>query len=288
MPSTQITKRKQLNVLITGFGPFAYVKSNPSWECIAGLHNTTLTTAGSSQKIHITCLGPLLVTYSAIISLVPHLHGRPPSYPDLVEILHERTSLDPDIRAPENGWDLILHLGAGFNGGIEVEKAAHKTGYDAADAEKELPPIVGGSSKSVTGMSKKDKLERQRAGQSGKGTSSGATRGYGVAYEEFPEELKTDIDVDDLIAFLKKQLKEERIKPSNDAGHYLCDFIYYGSLAESQRTLFGSSQKEKNMKNRSKILFMHTPYELGQPFSLEELTEIVKQAVGWICTGEGV
>lgn len=72
------------------------------------------------------------------------------------------------------------------------------------------------------------------------------------------------------------------MKASVDAGHYLCDFICYGSLAESQRSLFGKTKKDK----RAKSLFMHVPYDEGAPFKIPELVELVKQVVAQVCTGE--
>ena len=40
------------------------------------------------------------------------------------------------------------------------------------------------------------------------------------------------------------------MRPSEDAGHYLCDFIYYSSLAEVWKR-----------KERKRVLFLHVPGE---------------------------
>lgn len=76
----------------------------------------------------------------------------------------------------------------------------------------------------------------------------------------------------------------QRVKLSTDAGHFLCDYICYGSLAESQRPLFDVEQKNRK---RAKTLFMHVPYDMGQPFEMHELVRIVREVVCWVCTGEG-
>ncbi|KAG2011890.1 hypothetical protein CC2G_011959 [Coprinopsis cinerea AmutBmut pab1-1] len=82
-------------------------------------------------------------------------------------------------------------------------------------------------------------------------------RGFGTAYESFPDEMMTDIDVTRLVQDLKASgitvsfcpfpfmsnafvdtlfALYQQIYTSMDAGHYLCDFIYYCSLAESKRS----------------------------------------------------
>lgn len=60
-------------------------------------------------------------------------------------------------------------------------------------------------------------------------------RGFGTAYESFPDEMMTDIDVTRLVQDLKST-GITKIYTSMDAGHYLCDFTYYCSLAESKRS----------------------------------------------------
>ena len=54
---------------------------------------------------------------------------------------------------------------------------------------------------------------------------------------------------------------ESKVCISCDAGHYLCDFVFYKSLHSSQ----------------GKALFIHVP-PLNKPFSKEELAAIIVQA----------
>ncbi|KII92282.1 hypothetical protein PLICRDRAFT_50700 [Plicaturopsis crispa FD-325 SS-3] len=72
----------------------------------------------------------------------------------------------------------------------------------------------------------------------------------------------------------------ERIYTSMDAGHYLCDFLYYGSLAESKRTVM----RHERVKG-SKVLFMHCP-PVDQPLSTEEVTATIKDVLMWVCSQE--
>ena len=62
-----------------------------------------------------------------------------------------------------------------------------------------------------------------------------------------------------------------------DAGHYLCDFIYYCSLAEAKR-----SAKPYEKRKNTQVLFLHCP-PVNQPLSTEEVTEAIKLIVVWIC-----
>ena len=66
-----------------------------------------------------------------------------------------------------------------------------------------------------------------------------------------------------------------------DAGHYLCDFIYYCSLAEAQR-----NGKPFEKDKSTKVLFLHCP-PVDQPCSTEEVVETIKRIVVWVCSGLG-
>jgi len=59
---------------------------------------------------------------------------------------------------------------------------------------------------------------------------------------------------------------------SNDPGRYLCDFIYYCSLSESQRARHGTP-----------VLFVHCP-PIGQQLSTEEVAEGLKRIIAHVCT----
>ena len=53
---------------------------------------------------------------------------------------------------------------------------------------------------------------------------------------------------------------------SNDAGRYLCEFIYFRSMEES-------------VKSGIPVLFCHVPQD-GMPFSIKEMTEAISRLVG--------
>jgi hypothetical protein len=63
-----------------------------------------------------------------------------------------------------------------------------------------------------------------------------------------------------------------------DAGHYICDFIYYCSLAEVRR-----STKPYEKRRHTQVLFLHCP-PVGKPLSSEEVTDAIKRIVVWVCS----
>ncbi|KAJ8077158.1 hypothetical protein PM082_001586 [Marasmius tenuissimus] len=105
-------------------------------------------------------------------------------------------------------------------------------------------------------------------------------RGFGDGYRRFPEELLSDIDVLELVRVLKR-CGIESVTPSMDAGHYLCDFTYYCSLAEAQR-----HGKPYEQDKTTKVLFLHCP-PVDQPCSTDEVEETIKRIVVWVCSGLG-
>ena len=71
----------------------------------------------------------------------------------------------------------------------------------------------------------------------------------------------------------------QQIRPSTDAGLYLCEFINYCSLAEAQRV----AAKDGAGRRATPTLFLHCP-PVGQPLSTEEVTGAVQKVVSWVCS----
>ncbi|KAF4567678.1 hypothetical protein EYR40_006681 [Pleurotus pulmonarius] len=254
----------EFRVLVTGFGPFAHFDENPSWLAVKPLHKTTLATdptsnpiivnqqvavSGSAPRmprpIHISAL-QIPVTYEAVLNTVPGLHSRPPILPE---------DVDPDFPAPpEEGYDLMFHIGVAGRGPLRMERIGHKLGYQMKDVSGKLASVI---------ISSGENIARQ-------------TRGFGAAYETFPDEITTEVDVTRLVQDLKRS-GIEQIYTSMDAGHYLCDFIYYCSLAEAKRTA-----KPYEKRRNTQVLFLHCP-PVNQPLTTEEVTEAIKRIIVWIC-----
>lgn len=64
-----------------------------------------------------------------------------------------------------------------------------------------------------------------------------------------------------------------------DAGHYICDFLYYCSLAESKRTW---TKNDKSVP-ASQVIFLHCP-PVDLPLSTEEVTDAIKKSITWLCS----
>ncbi|KIM58517.1 hypothetical protein SCLCIDRAFT_86792, partial [Scleroderma citrinum Foug A] len=239
------------HVLVTGFGPFSRYAVNPSWLAVKALHNTILEVEVSiesispsaqprpidsdaclvvTREVHITAL-QVPVTYDAVLSTIPGLHTRPPVLPP---------SSDPSLPLPSpppDGYDLFFHVGVSDSPLLQLERVAHKFGYDKKDAAGCLAPL--------------DSLESPVDG------NETSKRGFGKGYESFAEELYTEMDVEGLVHHLKK-CGVEYINTSMDAGHYLCEFIYYCSLAESKRS-----------STKNQVIFLHCP-PVDLPLSTDE------------------
>ncbi|KAJ8696486.1 hypothetical protein PTI98_006353 [Pleurotus ostreatus] len=287
----------EFRVLVTGFGqvqPFAHFDENPSWLAVKPLHKTTLATdpslnpiivnqqvavSGSAPRmprpIHISAL-QIPVTYEAVLNTVPGLHSRPPILPE---------GVDPDFPAPpEEGYDLMFHIGVAGRGPLRMERIGHKLGYQMKDVSGKLASVVRSNPKDFSRhtdepASAAENMERERLGMeiisSGENIAR-QTRGFGAAYETFPDEITTEVDVTRLVQDLKRS-GIEQIYTSMDAGHYLCDFIYYCSLAEAKRTA-----KPYEKRRNTQVLFLHCP-PVNQPLTTEEVTEAIKRIIVWIC-----
>lgn len=91
-------------------------------------------------------------------------------------------------------------------------------------------------------------------------------------WDGMPGELVSGVDVDDVWKRWRVNLtgeeKEERdVRVSEDAGRYLCDFIYFSSLAEVER---------KGEERR--VLFLHVPVEADE-VSVERGVEITTELI---------
>ncbi|KAJ7131678.1 hypothetical protein C8R43DRAFT_1073627 [Mycena crocata] len=234
-------------VLVTGFGPFGTYKENPSWLAVKTLHDTIITTApvrgkppkgAKPDSIHLTSLN-IPTVYSAVLETLPDLHGQPPV---LSPVYTPPTSREP----PEDGFNLIVHVGVAGPGPLHAERLAHKTGYQLPDYERQSAPLIIGK---------------------------GTLRGFGSPRygNEFADELFTSINVDALVRDLTSGPAPLSLEASNDPGRFLCDFIYYCSLAESQRA-----------GRQTPVLFIHCP-PIGQKLSTEEVADGVRKIISWVC-----
>jgi pyroglutamyl-peptidase len=163
------------------------------------------------RPIQVNCLR-IPVVYEDVLSIVPGLHARPPLPPPS----HDEKEF-PISTPPSQGYDLVFHIGAGHTGGVQVEGLGHKLGYNLKDAKGKLAPVVSSSQHSKVSVgagngSKAQERERKRLGAHA--VDSRHSRGFGDGYEEFDEELFTEVDIDRLVHDIRA------------TGFKVC-FIYY-------------------------------------------------------------
>ncbi|KAE8225540.1 hypothetical protein CF319_g1726 [Tilletia indica] len=163
---------KNINVLITGLGPFGQWRHNAGWSAISPLHNTyldpwspplsegqpaipgdppTLHGTDDLPRIHIQTL-QIPMHYPAVLDIIPRLHGHEPASPYANPWLDPKGAQDRfagdgraypagySVRHPIDGWDVILHVGVGSAGKMTVETRARKAGYKGRDTDGNFPP----------------------------------------------------------------------------------------------------------------------------------------------------
>lgn len=70
-----------------------------------------------------------------------------------------------------------------------------------------------------------------------------------------PEKLHTSFDVEDVWRRWKSGLMNVDLRPSNNAGHYLCDFTYYACMLEYWR---------REPSGQRLCMFLHVPSGLEE------------------------
>lgn len=153
------------------------------------------------------------VTYSAVLSIVPNLHARPPTLPSY------GTVIDPGLPPPVDGYDFILHVGLGGRGGLSIEKRARKEGYNFKDVDGQLAPVISNSPSPVNDGPPKvseavsreqERLNGDSQGPPSDGSNKPVRRGFGDDYKDFPAELWSCLNVDGMINHLKSHGSEVR------------------------------------------------------------------------------
>ncbi|KXX81873.1 Pyroglutamyl-peptidase 1 [Madurella mycetomatis] len=271
------TSHSPINVLITGFAPFKKdYPVNPSWEIARSLPEwlppvraKTGPSSGSptspASPAHpfppvrlIVHPDPIWVNYQFVRSLVPKLwhhrrHHR--HHHDQDQDRDPSRDQQPLADSPDNASnadcpqiDLAIHIGmAGPRLYYSIERRGHRDGYDMKDVDGELL---------------RDDERRAREGKD-------------WVWEGMPEELVTDFDLEDVLARWKgNSPKHMDLRISEDAGRYLCDFIYFSSLAHLHKA-----------GERRNVLFLHVPSDASE-HSVQVGREVLLQLVRSVVESE--
>ncbi|KZT29929.1 hypothetical protein NEOLEDRAFT_1127833 [Neolentinus lepideus HHB14362 ss-1] len=236
------------------------------------------------RQIHITSF-LLPMEYDAVLTSVPGIHATPSVLP--------RTDNDglPYIVPPEDGYDFILHVGMAGRGPLRMEKVGHKLGYRLKDVSGHLAPIVAQESLAAREITEAERREMDRLAMLHPQAPPrpptdgidpiGPMRGFGKGFENFDDDLYTDIDVEKLVVHLKEN-GIDQVYTSMDAGHYVCDFLYFCSMAEARRDKRKNGHSPDRENDNTKVLSMQIP-PVGQPLSTEDVMEAIRRIILWVC-----
>ncbi|BFZ56964.1 hypothetical protein PYCC9005_004014 [Savitreella phatthalungensis] len=268
------TVQKRTRILLTGFGPFRSASRNPSWDCACALE-----TAFRNERPDVSIdLAFVPTEYDAVIELIPTLHRTRPvnlvprekvadDYEDERGVWRARTEYSEQFSRqtwkPESEeiepYDIILHIGQGHFGKIALESAAHRRGYKSGDHMSRLPPQQAALKEQnqeaeVIHEQKLNEAEKQLATDLGYPLPLEELGISGEAAAQY-ERLESTFEVD----LLRKAVLEGLESPvnlvcSDNAGRYLCEFIYYASLAELQLRKCYAPQTGK-----TRCAFVHIP-----------------------------
>ncbi|KAF8935682.1 hypothetical protein EDD21DRAFT_382667 [Dissophora ornata] len=231
-------KSSKVKVVLTGFEPFGKHITNPSWLAVQPLNNTTL----DLPAIPADKANPKHHNATHVDLFSQELPVEYRKVPDLVSALHARHSRK-DGQEEEYLKTYYIHVGVGLDGSTEIETQAHLTGYSTPDNAQWAPPT-------------KDEPPVKKE-----------------AWAADPKKLTTTVNTAALAMYLKKE-KKWICERSLDAGHYLCEYTFYLSLAERNRRIQAGEEGE----DERVCLFVHLP-SVGNPYSLEELQLFIKDVI---------
>ncbi|OIW35421.1 putative pyroglutamyl peptidase type I [Coniochaeta ligniaria NRRL 30616] len=206
-------------VLVTGFGPFKEnFPVNPSWAIASKLPE------------YLPPLRPKAAGTAAASELPP---VRILVHPEPIRVNYQTVRAtvpglwDLEGKSGRPRIDLAVHIGmAGPRPMYQLECRGHRDGYAMKDVDGQF---LG---------------DQERH----------AAEGEDWIWHAMPKELETDLDVHDVLERWKKHSPDGLdLRISQDAGRYLCDFIYYSSLAH----LVKAGEKRK-------VVFLHVPADLSE------------------------
>ncbi|KAK3500628.1 hypothetical protein B0T13DRAFT_510718 [Neurospora crassa] len=331
MGSTNVYSDEEINVLITGFGPFKKeYPLNPSWEIASRLPTILPPLRAKQPSTHKPPLiprvnlhvhpDPIRVSYKTVRALIPKLwaptldsSSSSTSSASTAALAAEPTSEAPfseqdaaattteeeeEEKPTPTKYDFAIHIGmAGPQPRWAIERLAHRDGYALRDVDGEFlrdkenqlkddwvwkgcppelrtdldldvilekwrgyapPGLVAGTAQN--GGGDEDEKEGGKGGKEGKREGG---KGGGGGAKWYGNDIKGGN-------------KGEKLVISEDPGRYLCDFIYYSSLAELYKR-----------KAEKKVVFLHVPCEVGKDgeyvrIGQELMLGLVRSVAEWL------
>ncbi|TDZ29910.1 Pyroglutamyl-peptidase 1 [Colletotrichum spinosum] len=238
---SQIDSQDEFVVLVTGFGPFkVQYPVNPSWEIAHSLPSYLPPLRAKNPKDH----NPTSATRPLPpVRIVVH--------PEAIRVNYQTVrGLVPQLWDPATHprIDATVHIGmAGPRLFYSIERRGHRDGYAFPD---------------VDGKKLEDEERRAKEGEE--------WVWYGT-----PAELETHFDLGDVLGRWKAHSPDgSDLRISEDAGHYLCDFIYFSSLAHLWK-----AQKHR------RVVFLHVPSDASEE-AVARGTELTVQLIRSVVESE--
>ncbi|KAI2609756.1 peptidase [Hypoxylon fragiforme] len=232
MGSLDPSKDRELTVLVTGFAPFkAEYPVNPAWAITESLPDYL-----PSERTK----DPDRGRASTLPAVRILKHG-----PVRVNYEVVRDLVPKLWDSAEQKVDCVIHIGmVGPQQVYSIERRGHRDGYDKKDVDGQL---LG------------DEQRREQEGDQ-------------WIWHDVPEELLTDLDIENIYKrWVERTPDTLRLRLSEDAGHYLCDFMYFSSLAHLYK-----QQRAK------RVLFFHVPLHADEE-SVSRGKELVLELIRSIC-----
>ncbi|KAF3127649.1 hypothetical protein TWF703_009903 [Orbilia oligospora] len=248
-------------VYVTGFGNFEGIPVNASYLVASSLPSVL-------PEKYMNHAPDSVKSQNLQVSIIPHFEAVPVSYEKV-------TKLIPTLYEDLPGVDLFVHIGVMPFDYYRIEERARKGSYGPPEGNPNGRADVDGKYP-----------ENNEAGRAAKGK---------VPKEV--TEILSGLDVEGICKDLEKAKKGstdnfEVPRVSTDAGLYLCEFIYYNSLAESiydDEAKYESEYPEPRPVTdptaetplSSRAVFIHVPSIMTDEF-LEKSKETVKRIIGAI------
>jgi len=265
--TSQSIESDEIKVLITGFGPFRdQYPRNPSSLIVHSLPSTiTLIHPPSSPESSGTSPAVPKLTTIRLIPYPKQIHVSFKTVRSLIPAIYSSPSF-PDYDPLYAQCSYIVHIGmAVTTGEYTVERQGHRDGYY-------IRRETGNETEDVDRKTLRECEEEMGLAE-------------GEYWRECPEILQTTLDVDDILERMHQpgpnntsRLPEGiTVEASDDAGNFLCDFIYYSSLAHFWRN-GGEGGKRP-------VVFLHVPPESDEE-TLQRGREVTKALIGAIVASE--
>ncbi|KAH9811071.1 hypothetical protein DFH28DRAFT_1085237 [Melampsora americana] len=228
-PSEQLSSpshtrcKDPIRILLTGYGPFQTHSVNPSFEIVSGLNLNPF--IGHAEIF--VYPEPIRVAYRTVRSLLPRIFESQPNF------------------------DYVIHLGvAKMSPGVfKLEQGAHRDGYEATDVDG----IRGCDLEKTVEEGWEDWNDQQKHIKTSidvEEMARGVTEKVKVLITSIYNDDLYFIDGSDCFCGTQVTHPTVNLDSSNDAGRYLCEYIFYSSLA--------------HFKHHRRVLFLHVPTGLEQ------------------------